>query len=50
MKNTCKYLISIAAFFLFINMLVSCKKDDVVPVPVVIKEATDVNKFIYNGL
>jgi len=50
MKNTYRYLVSIFSFLLFFNMLVCCKKEVVAPVPVVIKEATDVNKFIYNGL
>lgn len=60
MKNTYKYLIRIAPFLMLIIVLVNCKKEDVVPpvpvvvvptpVPIVIKEATDVNKFIYNGL
>jgi len=51
MKNKHLNWISIISFFLFIIVMVSCKKDPVVPpVPIVIKEATDVNKFVYNGL
>jgi len=51
MKNIYGYLIRIISFFLFIVIFINCKKDSAVaPVPIVIKEATDVNKFIYNGL
>ena len=55
MKNILKYSIKFSSFLFIIVVLVNCKKDVVVtkPVvvtPVVIKEATDVNKFIYNGL
>jgi carboxyl-terminal processing protease len=53
MKNFNKYLVKIAAFLLLIAVLVNCKKEitqEITPVPIVIKEATDVNKFIYNGL
>lgn len=36
-------------FFLFTTLFVTgCRKDD--PAPIVIPEATDVNKFVYNGL
>jgi len=51
MKNKHLNWISILSFFLFIIVMVNCKKDPVEPpVPTVIKEATDVNKFVYNGL
>jgi carboxyl-terminal processing protease len=57
MKRTHQCLIRIVSFILIIILLVNCKKEPItpvpnviVPVPVVIKEATDVNKFIYNGL
>lgn len=54
MKNTRKYLIRVTSFLLFIIVLVNCKKEPDVPVPpiipVTIREATDVNKFVYNGL
>ena len=51
MKNNHLNWIRIISFFLFIIVMVNCKKDPVTPpVPIVIKEATDVNKFVYNGL
>lgn len=60
MKNRLKYLIRSIPFLMLIIVLVNCKKEDIVPpvpivvvptpVPIVIKEANDVNKFIYNGL
>ncbi len=54
MENTFKYFTRTASLLMLMIVLINCKKDDVVtPVPttpVVIKEATDVNKFIYNGL
>lgn len=45
MKNAFKYPIRIYSFLLLIFFLTNCKKD---PAPVA--EATDVNKFVYNGL
>jgi len=51
MKNKHLNWIRVISFFLLIIVMVNCKKDPVAPpVPIVIKEATDVNKFIYNGL
>ena len=51
MKNMHLNWIRVISFFLFIIVMVNCKKDPVVPpVPIIIKEATDVNKFVYNGL
>lgn len=56
MKKILKYSTKLCFFLLAIIVLVNCKKDAavtnpiVVPNPVVIKEATVVNKFIYNGL
>ena len=50
MKHKHQCLIRIFSFLLVIILLVNCKRDRITPVPVVIKEATDVNKFIYNGL
>ncbi|NEW84019.1 MAG: hypothetical protein GZ094_16860 [Mariniphaga sp.] len=55
MENKYLYRIRTLSFFLFIIVMVNCKKDTevikpVVVTPVVIKEATDVNKFVYNGL
>lgn len=51
MKNKHLNRITILSFFLLTITMVNCKKDTVVPpVPIVIKEASDVNKFIYNGL
>lgn len=51
MKNKHLNRIRILSFFIFIIVMVNCKKDTVVPpVPIVIKEAADVNKFVYNGL
>ena len=56
MKNIQKYSIGFASFVLLATFLINCKKENTTPpvpigpVPVVIKEATDVNKFIYNGL
>lgn len=55
MKNILRYSIKFAFFLLITLALVNCKKDPavikpVVVTPVIIKEATDVNKFIYNGL
>lgn len=54
MENTFKYFTKIVIFLMLTIVLINCKKDNVVtPVPttpVVIKDATDVNKFIYNGL
>lgn len=54
MKNLNKYLIRITTVLLLTVLLFNCKKENIVPVvppvPIVIKEATDVNKFIYNGL
>jgi len=49
MKHTHKYLIRISAFLLLILVLTNCKKD-IGPAPIPVKEATVVNKFIYNGL
>jgi len=37
-------------FILVLLLLSSCKKEELPPEPVEIKEATDVNKFIYDGL
>ena len=50
-----KYLplipIKTGAFFIMFILLMNCKKESTpAPVPIVIKEATDVNKFVYNGL
>jgi carboxyl-terminal processing protease len=57
MKKILKYSTKLSFFLLAIIMLVNCKKNGletnptpVVINPVVIKEATVVNKFIYNGL
>ena len=50
MKHTHQCMIRIFSFLVVILLLVNCKRDRITPVPVVIKEATDVNKFIYNGL
>ncbi len=51
MKNSCKYSIRVVSFLLLAILLFNCKKESApVPIPIVIKEATDVNKFIYNGL
>lgn len=55
MKKILKYSTNLYFFLLAIILLFNCKKDPAVtnPVvqnPVVIKEATVVNKFIYNGL
>src|SRR5665648_1159899 len=54
MENTYKYFIRIVSIFMLTIVLIQCKKESTVsPVPItpiVIKEATDVNKFIYNGL
>jgi len=54
MKNLYPYFVRPLAILLLITTLVHCKKENIVtapvPVPVVIKEAADVNKFIYNGL
>lgn len=44
MKNRRKFSIPISLFLLMIVFLTNCKKDSSTP------EATDVNKFIYNGL
>ena len=45
MKHTHTYLIRIYSFILLILFLTNCKKD-----PTSVNQATDVNKFIYNGL
>jgi len=54
MENTSKYFIRIVSIFMLALVLIQCKKESTVsPVPItpaVIKEASDVNKFIYNGL
>ena len=55
MKNLFKYSIKFSFFLLISIVLVNCKKDTavvkpVVVTPVVVKDATVVNKFIYNGL
>jgi carboxyl-terminal processing protease len=54
MENTFKYFTRTVSLLMLTIALINCKKDSVVPpvptTPVVIKEATDVNKFIYNGL
>lgn len=42
-----RILIGLAAMMI---LFTGCRKDDPVPEPEKIKEATDVNKFIYNGL
>jgi len=49
MHNTRKHLSRISSFLLLILLLTNCKKDIETP-PVIIPEATDVNKFIYSGL
>lgn len=50
MGKTYKYLIRFSSLLMLFIVLVHCKKESVTPIPVVIKESTDVNKFIYNGL
>ncbi|HZK93281.1 MAG TPA: S41 family peptidase [Prolixibacteraceae bacterium] len=54
MENTYKYFIRIVSIFMLTIVLIQCKKESTVSpvpiIPIVIKEATDVNKFIYNGL
>lgn len=50
MRATHKYLIGIASFLMLIISFTGCKKDEVTAPAPIIKEATDVNKFIYNGL
>ncbi|MCX6236959.1 MAG: S41 family peptidase [Bacteroidia bacterium] len=50
MGKTYKYLIRFSSLLILLIVLVHCKKESLTPTPVVIKEATDVNKFIYNGL
>lgn len=54
MKNIHKYLIRIIPFLLLSTVLINCKKGTDGPVtpivPVTIAEASDVNKFVYNGL
>ena len=52
MKNTFIYFRWFFSFLSLILVLNSCKKDVVPPVtpPVPVPEATDVNKFVYNGL
>lgn len=49
MNSSSKYFTRIFAFLLLVLLLTNCKKDKNTP-PVVIPEATEVNKFIYNGL
>ena len=50
MKNAQRYSIRISYFLLLVILLANCKKDiEPVPAPI-IKEATEVNKFIFNGL
>lgn len=49
-KLSHKYLTGISSVLLIIVMMVNCKKDDIETKPLVAREATDVNKFIYNGL
>lgn len=46
LSTNARILLVLAAVCIFNG----CRKDDPVPDPVVIKDATDVNKFIYNGL
>ena len=56
MKNIQKYSMGFASFVLLTTFFINCKKENTTPPvpigpePVVIKEATDVNKFIYGGL
>lgn len=50
MENTHKYLIRIFPLLILLIAFINCKKENVAPVPVIIKDATVVNKFIYNGL
>ena len=54
MENIYKYFIRFFAVFVLSVVLINCKKESLVkPVPVtpiVIKDATEVNKFVYNGL
>lgn len=49
MENTRQYFIGISSTVLLIILLANCKKDNISP-PIVIKDATVVNKFVYNGL
>jgi C-terminal processing protease CtpA/Prc len=52
MENTYKYFIRYFSVFIWSVLLINCKKETIpVPViPIVIKDATEVNKFVYNGL
>lgn len=54
MVNAYKYFIRFFSVFVLSVALINCKKESIVtPVPVapiVIKDATEVNKFVYNGL
>lgn len=48
MKNKYKYFTRTIPFLFIILAMVNCKKESIAPI--VPAEATDVNKFIYNGL
>ena len=54
MENTYKYFIRFFSVFVLSVVLMNCKKESIVsPVPIapiVIKDAKEVNKFVYNGL
>ena len=50
MKNLYRYFHKATFLLIIIFLLVNCRKESNTPTPVVIKNATDVNKFIYNGL
>jgi len=53
MENTYKYFIRFFSVFVLSVVLINCKKESIAPVPVspiVIKDASEVNKFVYNGL
>jgi len=54
MEKTYKYFVRYFSVFILSVLLINCKKESIItPVPVtpiVIKDATEVNKFVYNGL
>ena len=50
LKYTYRYLARITYLSVIIIVMVNCKKEGIDRVPKVTSEATDVNKFIYNGL
>ncbi len=49
MKTSPKYLVGVTSFLLLAALLTNCKKD-VQPTPKVTPDATEVNKFVYNGM